>query len=82
MEINSYLYKLKNTYRLRSNIVDMYNLTNRENEIALQIIKGHSYKEIAENMFIAYGTVRKHASNIYVKSNSSNRVEFINNISR
>ncbi len=77
MEINSYLYRLKNTYVLKRNIGKEYNFTNRENEIALQIIKGDSYKRIAENMFISYGTVRKHASNIFIKSNSNNREDFI-----
>ncbi len=80
MEINSYLYRLKNTYRFKEDIGGKYNLTNRENEIALQIIKGDSYKNIAENMFITYGTVRKHASNIYTKTNSSSREEFIRKI--
>ncbi len=77
MEINSYLYRLENTYVLKRNIGKEYNFTNRENEIALQIIKGDSYKKIAENMFISYGTVRKHASNIFIKSNSNNREDFI-----
>ena len=79
MEVNSYLYRLKNTYVLKRNIGEEYNFTNRENEIALQIIKGDSYKRIAENMFISYGTVRKHASNIFLKSNSNNKEDFIKN---
>lgn len=77
MEINSYLYRLKNTHTLKLNVGRQYNFTNRENEIALQIIKKNSYKQIAKNMFIAYGTVRKHASNIYIKSNCSSRKDFI-----
>ncbi|WP_170063952.1 helix-turn-helix transcriptional regulator [Jejuia pallidilutea] len=77
MEINSYLYRLKNTYILKRNIGKEYNFTNRENEIAIQILKRKSYKEISNNMFIAYGTVRKHASNLFVKSNVSSKEEFI-----
>ena len=77
MEINSYIYRLKNTHTLKLNVGRQYNFTNRENEIALQIIKKNSYKKIAENMFIAYGTVRKHASNIYIKSNCASRKDFI-----
>jgi DNA-binding CsgD family transcriptional regulator len=73
MEINSYIYRLKNSYILKRNIGEEYNFTNRENEIAIQIIKGASYKKISENMFISYGTVRKHASNIFIKSKVSNR---------
>lgn len=77
MEINSYLYRLKNTYILKRNIGEEYSFTNRENEIAIQIIKGHSYKKISENMFISYGTVRKHASNIFIKCSVSNKKDFI-----
>jgi DNA-binding NarL/FixJ family response regulator len=77
MEINSYLYRLKNTFILKRNIGKEYNFTNRENEIAIQIIKGNSYKKIAENMFLAYSTVRKHASNVFIKSSVSNKEDFI-----
>lgn len=77
MEINSYLYRLKSTNILKRNIGKEYNFTNRENEIAIQILKRKSYKEISNNMFIAYGTVRKHASNLFVKSNVSSKEEFI-----
>ncbi len=73
MEVNSYIYRLKNSYILKRNIGKEYNFTNRENEIAIQIIKGASYKKISENMFISYGTVRKHASNIFIKSKVVNR---------
>ncbi|WP_405290997.1 helix-turn-helix transcriptional regulator [Algibacter sp. Ld11] len=77
MEINSYIYRLKNTHTLKLNVGRQYNFTNRENEIALQIIKKNSYKQIAQNMFITYGTVRKHASNIFIKSNCASRKDFI-----
>jgi DNA-binding CsgD family transcriptional regulator len=77
MEVNSYLYRLKNTYVLKRNIGREYNFTNRENEIAIQILKRKNYKDISSNMFISYGTVRKHASNIFTKSNVSNKEEFI-----
>lgn len=82
MEVNSYLYRLKNTYKLNQDIAELYNLTNRENEIVLQIIKGDSYKKIAENMFISYGTVRKHASNIFSKSKCSSRNELIDKVNK
>lgn len=82
MEVNSYLYRLKNTYKLDQDIANQYGLTNRENEIVLQIIKGDSYKKIAENMFISYGTVRKHASNIFSKSNCSSKQELIEKVNK
>lgn len=82
MEINSYLYRLKNTYILNQDIAKKYNLTNRENEIALQIVNGDSYKDIAKNMYISYGTVRKHASNIFIKSEAINKHDFIRIVSK
>src|SRR5690606_27438561 len=47
MEVNSYIYRLKNSYILKRNIGKEYNFTNRENEIAIQIVKGASYKKIS-----------------------------------
>ena len=82
MEVNSYLYRLKNTYKLDQDIAELYGLTNRENEIVLQIIKGFSYKKIAENMFISYGTVRKHASNTFSKCKCSSREQLIDKVNK
>lgn len=54
------------------------NLTRREIEITLAILSNLSYKQIAEEMFIAESTVSKHASNIYKKTGVKNRRQFIN----
>ena len=53
------------------------NLTRREIEIAMSILDSKSYKEIGEDFFIADSTVSKHASNIFKKTNTKNRIEFI-----
>ena len=52
-------------------------LTRREVEIALSILRGLSYKEIARDFFIAESTVSKHASNIFKKTAVKNRSQFI-----
>ncbi|QLG44737.1 helix-turn-helix domain-containing protein [Costertonia aggregata] len=52
-------------------------LTRREIEITLSILSNLSYKQIAEDLFIAENTVSKHASNIYKKTGVKNRREFI-----
>lgn len=52
-------------------------LTPRELEIATYILKGVSYYDLAEKMFISHKTVSKHASNIFKKAECSNREDFL-----
>lgn len=44
-----------------------FNLTNREKEILELLVKGNSYKMIADKTKISIDTVRKHLQNIYHK---------------
>jgi len=82
------LYKLKkelkftNTNAQNISITDkinslreLYNLTDREVEVLLQIIKGHSNKQIAEDLFISISTVKYHTRNLYEKLNVKKRTE-------
>ncbi len=50
-----------------------YQLTEREVQVLEQLSKGLSYEQIADNLFISYGTVRKHVENIYRKLEVNNR---------
>jgi DNA-binding NarL/FixJ family response regulator len=50
-----------------------YQITERESEVLEQLAKGLSYEQIADNLFISYGTVRKHVENIYRKLEVNNR---------
>jgi DNA-binding NarL/FixJ family response regulator len=50
-----------------------FQLTERETEVLEQLSKGLSYEQIADNLFISYGTVRKHVENIYRKLGVNNR---------
>ena len=52
-------------------------LTKREIEIVEQLKAGLSYERIAENLFISYGTVRKHIENVYRKLQVHNKVEAV-----
>ncbi|MCO5259239.1 MAG: response regulator transcription factor [Crocinitomicaceae bacterium] len=54
-----------------------YELTKREMDVLEQIAKGLSYDQIAENLFISYGTARKHVENIYKKMRVHNKIEAI-----
>ncbi|PKA99582.1 regulatory LuxR family protein [Flavobacteriaceae bacterium MAR_2009_75] len=53
------------------------NLSKREIEIANYILEGKSYKEISKSLFIAEGTVSKHASNIFKKAGVEDRPNFV-----
>jgi len=52
-------------------------LTGREREVALLIIGGRKYREIAEDLFISFSTVKKHANNIYRKTGAANGRQLI-----
>ncbi|WP_028973676.1 response regulator transcription factor [Spirochaeta cellobiosiphila] len=58
-----------------SNHDNIYSLTKRELEIADLILEGRSYREISEQLIISQETVKTHISNIYKKTNVSNKIE-------
>jgi len=53
-------------------------LTPREREILDRLAKGHSHKEVAEELFISPTTVRKHIFNIYEKLQVHSKVAAVN----
>lgn len=59
-----------------------YELTRRELEVLEQIAKGLSYDQISDNLFISYGTARKHVENIYKKMKVHNKVEALEKAKR
>lgn len=52
-------------------------VSQREVEVLEQLSKGLNYTEIADNLHISKGTVRKHMENIYRKLQVHNKVEAI-----
>lgn len=56
---------------------EQINLTTREIEVLDQLSKGLKYKNIAENLFLSEGTIRKHVENIYNKLKVHNRLQAI-----
>lgn len=50
-----------------SNIADRFNLTDRETEVIVLVVKGMSNTEISNRLFISIATVKKHLTNIYTK---------------
>ena len=53
-------------------------LSERENMVLQVLADGLLYKEIADRLNIAHGTVRQHIHNIYEKLHVSNRTEAVN----
>lgn len=63
--------------KLQQENSDDYKLTKRELEVLEQIAKGLSYDQISNNLFISYGTAKKHVENIYTKMKVHNKIEAI-----
>lgn len=73
------LHLLKNGGQLYAQkVVEDFNLSEREKEVLQHLSKGLSYEQIADNLNISYGTVRKHIENIYRKLQVSSRTEALN----
>ncbi len=54
-----------------------FGMTDRECEIIHLMLQGYQNREIAEKVFLAEITVRKHITSIYKKLNIKNRYEFL-----
>jgi DNA-binding NarL/FixJ family response regulator len=59
--------KIFQFFRQKENKQDVFNLTAREKEILELLVKGNSYKMIADKSFVSIDTVKKHLQNIYHK---------------
>jgi DNA-binding NarL/FixJ family response regulator len=68
---------LRNPPSLQTQNTEDYGLTKREIELLQQLKGGLSYEQIATNLFISYGTVRKHIENIYRKLQVSNKLSAV-----
>jgi DNA-binding NarL/FixJ family response regulator len=53
------------------------NLSPRETEVLDYLVKGYSYKEVAEAMSISYGTVHTHIERIYKKLHVQSRAQAV-----
>ncbi|MBL7740752.1 MAG: response regulator transcription factor [Chitinophagaceae bacterium] len=54
-------------FRQQNKTTDSFNLTGREKEILEHLVKGNSYKMIADKCSVSVDTVKKHLQNIYHK---------------
>ncbi|MBI2058203.1 MAG: response regulator transcription factor [Nitrospirae bacterium] len=55
-------------------------LTVREREILDLLAKGYAYKEVAEGLGIAFGTVQTHIKNIYQKLQVTTKIEAVTKV--
>ena len=58
-----------------ASIMDSFNLSQREREIAELIYQGKNNKEIAAILYLSPNTIKVHASNLYRKLGAANRVQ-------
>lgn len=63
-------------------VKEEFNLSKRENELLDMLAQGKRIKEIADDLFIAVSTVRKHIRNIYDKLQVQSRTEALNKTRR
>jgi len=52
-----------------------FNLTTRQTEIVLLLLKGYTYRRIGEVLFISEKTVNNHIQNIYEKTGATNKLD-------
>ena len=69
--------KVLNVFNDGSKKLNEYKLTQREKEILQELVRGYSYKKIAETLFISLDTVRSHIKNIYQKLQVSSKSEAV-----
>lgn len=62
--------------------IEEFNLSKRENELLDMLAQGKRIKEIADDLYIAVSTVRKHIRNIYDKLQVQSRTEALNKTRR
>jgi DNA-binding CsgD family transcriptional regulator len=65
---------------LDSVICKVFDLTSREMEIAQLVMQGLTNNEISETLFISFHTVKTHMTNIFKKTNASNRTEMVSRL--
>ena len=56
---------------------DDFQLSKREMDILSSLVKGHTYKEVAKELFISVETVRSHLKNIYEKMHVHSKTEAV-----
>jgi DNA-binding CsgD family transcriptional regulator len=65
---------------LHESYILKYNISPREKDVITLLIKGKSYKQISEKLFISLSTVKSHIYSVYKKSGTGNKTALIRDI--
>lgn len=69
--------KKDNTIQKKENVFNKYNLSDRERDVIIFVLKGFSNKKIADTLFISLSTVKTHVHNVFKKTKTETRYELI-----
>lgn len=58
--------------------MESFGLTKRELEVVQEMIRGYSYNDIANNLYISIQTVKSHLNSVYRKTGTKNKVALYN----
>ncbi|WP_289356223.1 MULTISPECIES: helix-turn-helix transcriptional regulator [unclassified Paenibacillus] len=59
-------------------VQDPFGLTEREKQVLQYLAQGMKYREIAQTLYLAEGTIRNHISNLYAKIGVNDRLSAVN----
>jgi ATP/maltotriose-dependent transcriptional regulator MalT len=65
---------------LRAHFMERYNLTPREAEIMVLMVRGLDNNELSASLFVSMSTIKTHIRNIYSKLEVSSRTELLRKI--
>jgi DNA-binding NarL/FixJ family response regulator len=65
--IASRVLKMFRQQNAKADVINSFDLSNREKEILSFLVEGNSYKMIADKLYISYETVHSHVKKIYQK---------------
>lgn len=65
----------QNKHKEKLKKIDTFNLTTKEKEVTLMILKKKKNQDIADEMFVELSTIKTHINNIYKKVGIKNRKE-------
>lgn len=79
---NEFLMSFNNVEAVEGNkeVIDFQienNLTEKETEVVKLLLRGYTYKVIAESLYISENTIKYHIKNIYQKLGINNKMELI-----
>lgn len=74
------ILNLKKTLKFEKRDISSFGLTKKEMEVTEFLKKGLTNKEIAYEMGVSANTIKNHIYNIYKKTNSTSRIEYLSKI--